>query len=54
MEVHLTDIAQREDYRKHSYVSEVSLKTITGKGIQGYFLALEELIREIASDETDL
>lgn len=54
IEVHLTDISQREDYRKHSYVSEVAFKTITGKGSQGYLLALEDLIREIKGYETDL
>ena len=50
----MTDISQREDYRKHSYVSEVAFKTITGKGSQGYLLALEDLIREIKGYETDL
>ena len=50
VEVHLTDISKRED----SYVSEIAFKTITGKGIQGYLLALEDLIREIKGYETDL
>jgi 3-dehydroquinate dehydratase-2 len=40
VEVHLSDIASREDYRKKSFVSEACLKTIAGKGFEGYKEAL--------------
>ena len=36
VEVHLSDISKREDFRKHSFISPVCLKTITGKGFEGY------------------
>ncbi len=36
VEVHLTDISQREDFRKLSYVSKFAEKTIMGKGFEGY------------------
>ncbi len=36
VEVHLSDISQREEFRKHSYVSLVAVKTIAGKGFEGY------------------
>ena len=36
VEVHLTDINAREDFRKLSYVSKYAEKTIVGKGFQGY------------------
>jgi len=40
IEVHLTDINTREDYRKISYTSQACLKTISGKGFEGYKAAL--------------
>lgn len=36
IEVHLSDINKREDFRKHSYTSGVCIKTIMGKGFSGY------------------
>lgn len=36
VEVHLTDISQREEFRKFSYVSLYADKTICGKGFNGY------------------
>jgi 3-dehydroquinate dehydratase-2 len=36
MEVHLSDITKREDFRKHSYTANVCIKTVTGKGFEGY------------------
>jgi 3-dehydroquinate dehydratase-2 len=36
VEVHLSDITKREDFRKHSYTAYVCLKTIMGKGFGGY------------------
>lgn len=41
VEVHLSDISQREEFRKHSYVSLVAKKTIYGLGFEGYRKALE-------------
>jgi len=43
IEVHLTDITNREEYRKHSYTSEACIKTITGKGFDSYKEALKTL-----------
>ncbi len=36
VEVHLTDISQREEFRRFSYVSLYAHKTICGKGFEGY------------------
>lgn len=36
VEVHLSDITKREDFRKHSYTTDVCIKTVTGKGFDGY------------------
>ena len=41
IEVHLTNIQQREEFRQHSYISKVALGTICGFGGYGYELALE-------------
>lgn len=41
IEVHLTDISQREDFRKKSITSLAAEKTIIGKGIHGYLEALD-------------
>ena len=41
VEVHLTDIYSREDFRKISYISNYAEKVIAGKGFEGYALALK-------------
>lgn len=43
VEVHMSDISQREEFRKISYVSFVAIKTIKGKGFDGYLEAIEYL-----------
>ncbi len=41
VEVHLSDINGREEFRKFSYVSMIAKKTICGLGFEGYRKALE-------------
>lgn len=41
VEVHLSDINAREEFRKHSYVSLVAKKTICGLGFEGYREAIK-------------
>ena len=43
IEVHLSDIYQRESYRHISYIKEACIKSIIGLGFEGYKLALETL-----------
>lgn len=43
VEVHLSNIHKREDFRHHSYISRVAQGVICGLGPQGYFLALEAM-----------
>jgi len=43
IEVHITNIHRREEFRQHSYVSKVAEGVIAGLGIKGYVLALEAL-----------
>ena len=46
VEVHLTDIMDRENYRKKSFISEHAEMTIYGKGFEGYLQAIESLIKK--------
>ena len=41
VEVHLSDINEREEFRRHSFVSLVAKKTVCGLGFEGYKKALE-------------
>lgn len=43
VEVHLSDISSREEFRRFSYVSLYAEKTISGMGFDGYAEALEYL-----------
>ena len=48
VEVHLSDIYAREQWRRHSVISDVCENTIAGKGLQGYLEALEWLSASLA------
>jgi 3-dehydroquinate dehydratase-2 len=43
LEVHISNVHQREAFRHHSYVSLVATGVIAGFGTQGYLLALQRL-----------
>lgn len=45
IEVHLSNIHQREAFRHHSYFSELALGVICGLGADGYRLALDHALR---------
>ena len=47
VEVHLSAIEKREDFRRHSYISPVALKVITGEGFGGYQRGLDFLVEYI-------
>ncbi len=44
IEVHISKVDEREDFRKISYVREVAEKTISGEGLNGYLKAIDLLI----------
>jgi len=45
VEVHISNVHAREEFRRHSYVSPVATGVVAGLGVQGYLLALEWLSR---------
>ena len=45
VEVHISNIHAREQFRQHSYVSGVASGVIAGLGVDGYVAALEWLAR---------
>ena len=40
LEVHISDIESREEFRQKSYFTDIAEKTISGKGTKGYEIAL--------------
>ena len=53
IEVHLSNIYARDDFRHHSYVSEVVDGVISGLGPMGYLFAIEALAGAEVETETD-
>lgn len=49
VEVHLSNIHRREEFRHHSYVSRVADGVIAGCGVQGYAFAVERVCRLLAT-----
>ena len=46
-EVHLSNIHQREEFRKHSYLSDIATGVICGLGAIGYELALQAAVARL-------
>ena len=43
VEVHISDIYQREPFRHHSYLTDVCVAHFIGKGLEGYDMGVEYL-----------
>jgi len=52
VEVHITNIHQREEYRHHSYISKGAKAVICGFGAEGYALAIQGLASFIGAKTT--
>ena len=46
VEIHISDVSSREDFRQTSYIRAACVKTISGQGIQGYIQAMDHLLDE--------
>jgi 3-dehydroquinate dehydratase II len=49
VEVHLSDVQAREDFRKVSVVRDICIETVSGQGPDGYRVALERLRTELGA-----
>lgn len=46
VEVHISDVTKREDFRQISYAGMTCFEHIIGKGIEGYLIAIDALIEK--------
>lgn len=47
IEIHISNVHAREDFRQHSYFSDIAVGVIAGLGAQGYELALQAAMTRI-------
>lgn len=50
IEIHLSNIYAREEFRHHSYISAVALGVVGGFGTHSYLLALEAMIQHLQTE----
>jgi 3-dehydroquinate dehydratase II len=48
IEVHLSNVHAREEFRRHSYLSDIASGVISGLGAHGYELALTAILRRLS------
>jgi len=51
IEVHLSNVYRRETFRHHSYFSDIAVGVIAGLGPQGYELALQAAMEQMAGSD---
>ncbi|UGS37121.1 type II 3-dehydroquinate dehydratase [Capillimicrobium parvum] len=49
VEVHLSDVASREEWRQVSVIRDLCVETVSGQGVDGYRVALERIRRELSA-----
>lgn len=49
IEVHLSDISAREEFRRHSVISDLCVATVSGQGAEGYREGLARLKKELGA-----
>lgn len=52
IEVHLSNVHAREEFRARSYFSDIAVGVISGLGAQGYVLALSAIITRLKQETT--
>lgn len=51
VEVHISNVMEREEFRRTSYVRAAAKKTIAGHGLDGYIEAIDFLLEEFSINE---
>lgn len=49
-EVHISNVHAREEFRKHSYLSDLAVGVITGFGARGYTMAMDYVIDRLSKE----
>jgi 3-dehydroquinate dehydratase-2 len=49
VEVHLSAVDEREEWRRHSVIADLCVARVSGKGVEGYREGLEALARELGA-----
>jgi len=47
IEIHISNVHAREEFRKHSYLSDIAVGSIVGLGARGYELALQAALANV-------
>jgi len=50
IEVHLSNVFSREEFRRHSYLSDIAVGVISGLGVKGYELAVDAALNRLAQE----
>lgn len=53
VEVHISNVYKREEFRQKSFISRVALGVISGFGVNSYFLGLSGLVRYLNTMDSD-
>ena len=51
IEIHISDVSAREDFRQISYIRQACIDTVSGKGLDGYLIAIDKLIKYIQEEK---
>ena len=51
VEIHISNVKEREDYRQISYIREAAVDTVMGLGIKGYLVAIDKLISYLSRND---
>ncbi|PFG17557.1 3-dehydroquinate dehydratase [Propionicimonas paludicola] len=49
LEVHISNVHAREEFRRHSYLSDLAVGVMTGFGVYGYTMALDYVITALGT-----
>lgn len=53
IEVHISNIYARENFRSHSWLSDISQGVVCGLGVDGYFWALKTAVKRLLNVKSD-